>query len=412
MSRIRIDHGSLLRASLASTPSENPSFVAAYSEGDTLGQSAGFLTGTMNRTLVDSPANPGSYRVLETLIIVNTSSSAIELTLEIYDGTTSYLICNQTIRAGYKFTGEATYDSSGGLYTSGTGGGGGGGGTVTSVNAVDPDESGNVALALSDLGAQEYLSTPGANGLILEGNTSRNFTWVTKPIGTVISVNGVTPSAGNVVLDPGDIGAESVIANGTAAGQVFTWNGAAKVWIAPAVSSVNSQTGAVSLTAANVGAEPTLGNGTVSGQVLTWNGSAKVWATPSTGSGGTVNSVNGITPVSGNVTLTASDVGAASRLLTENAQTGTSYTLALSDQWVTMDNPSASVLTIPSNASVAFPVGIQIPVTQIGAGQLSFAPASGVTILNTKRKVIEQTGTIVLIQRTTNVWLLVGGLTA
>jgi len=48
-----------------------------------------------------------------------------------------------------------------------------------------------------------------------------------------------------------------------------------------------------------------------------------------------------------------------------------SYTavLANNNQVVTMDNASANNFSIPTNASVAFPIGTQINVLQIGAGQ-------------------------------------------
>lgn len=65
-----------------------------------------------------------------------------------------------------------------------------------------------------------------------------------------------------------------------------------------------------------------------------------------------------------------------------SAQTGTTYTLALTDanDIVTMDNASANTLTVPANASVAFPVGTIISVIQIGAGATTITGATGVTI--------------------------------
>lgn len=67
---------------------------------------------------------------------------------------------------------------------------------------------------------------------------------------------------------------------------------------------------------------------------------------------------------------------------TVNAQTGTTYTLALTDrgQTVTMDNASANTLTIPTNASVAFAVGSVVTVIQKGAGVTTIAGATGVTV--------------------------------
>lgn len=67
---------------------------------------------------------------------------------------------------------------------------------------------------------------------------------------------------------------------------------------------------------------------------------------------------------------------------TVNAQTGTAYTLQLTDrgQTVTMDNASANTVTIPTNASVAFGVGSVITVVQKGAGVTTIAGDAGVTV--------------------------------
>lgn len=71
--------------------------------------------------------------------------------------------------------------------------------------------------------------------------------------------------------------------------------------------------------------------------------------------------------------------------LTLNAQTGTSYTFVLTDNYklVTASNASAQTYTIPPNSSVAYPTGSVINIIQIGAGQVSFAQGSGVTIAST-----------------------------
>jgi hypothetical protein len=65
-----------------------------------------------------------------------------------------------------------------------------------------------------------------------------------------------------------------------------------------------------------------------------------------------------------------------------NAQTGTTYTLALSDApgIVTMDNAGANTLTIPTNASVAFPTGSLVEVWQLGAGTTTVEGDTGVTL--------------------------------
>jgi hypothetical protein len=61
-----------------------------------------------------------------------------------------------------------------------------------------------------------------------------------------------------------------------------------------------------------------------------------------------------------------------------------SYTAVLANngQIVTMDNGSANTFSIPTNASVAFPVGTQINILQIGAGQTTIqAVTSGTTTI-------------------------------
>jgi butyrate kinase len=102
--------------------------------------------------------------------------------------------------------------------------------------------------------------------------------------------------------------------------------------------------------------------------------------------------------------------------LNTNAQVGTTYTLALTDDGkvVEMNNASANTLTVPPNSSVAFPVGSQILVLQTGAGQTTVAAGAGVTV-NSKDgnlKLSAQWCAATLIKRATDVWVVVGDLSA
>lgn len=65
-----------------------------------------------------------------------------------------------------------------------------------------------------------------------------------------------------------------------------------------------------------------------------------------------------------------------------NPQTGTTYTLGLADadRAVHCANAAAITVTVPTNASVAFPVGTVLTIRQTGAGQVTVAPAGGVTL--------------------------------
>jgi hypothetical protein len=78
-----------------------------------------------------------------------------------------------------------------------------------------------------------------------------------------------------------------------------------------------------------------------------------------------------------------------------------------------MGSASAQTLTIPTNASVAFPVGTKIDVIQTGAGECSIAPADGTVTLNSeggKRKINAQWQATTLVKRDTNTWVLIGAL--
>lgn len=65
-------------------------------------------------------------------------------------------------------------------------------------------------------------------------------------------------------------------------------------------------------------------------------------------------------------------------------QTGTTYTLGLGDlgRIVAVNNSSAVTVTVPTNASVKFPIGSVVYVRQIGTGLLTLAASGGVTLHN------------------------------
>ena len=98
-----------------------------------------------------------------------------------------------------------------------------------------------------------------------------------------------------------------------------------------------------------------------------------------------------------------------------NAQTGTTYTLVLTDvaKVVSLTNGSAITLTIPTNASVAFPTGTQILLYQGGAGQVTIGGA-GVTIRSqgSKLKLQGQYAVAGLLKVGTDEWVAFGNLTA
>lgn len=99
--------------------------------------------------------------------------------------------------------------------------------------------------------------------------------------------------------------------------------------------------------------------------------------------------------------------------ITANTQTG-DYTLVLGDagKTVEINSASAQVVTVPANASVAFPTGTVIEVSRYGAGTVTLAGAVGVTIRSRGGLLAigNQYASGSLRKRATNEWVLVGDL--
>jgi hypothetical protein len=102
---------------------------------------------------------------------------------------------------------------------------------------------------------------------------------------------------------------------------------------------------------------------------------------------------------------------------TLNAQTGTTYTSVLSDSYqvlVTMNNASANAFKIPTNASVAHPVGTVITVLNIGAGTCTIsAVTSGTTTVlsagaTAAAPTVAQYKSAAIIKVNTDQWYVVG----
>lgn len=98
-----------------------------------------------------------------------------------------------------------------------------------------------------------------------------------------------------------------------------------------------------------------------------------------------------------------------------NTQTNTTYTTVLNDngKLVTLSNASAIAVTIPLNSSVAYPVGAQINMVQLGAGQVTVSGAGGVTVVSTgataaSPKTRAQYSTLTAVQTSTDNWLIMG----
>ena len=98
-----------------------------------------------------------------------------------------------------------------------------------------------------------------------------------------------------------------------------------------------------------------------------------------------------------------------------NTQSAT-YTLVLADQnkMIEINNASANQITIPLNSVVAFPIGTQILVVQLGAGQTSIGKSVGVTLYaeGNKLKLVGQYAMATIIKKSADLWYVAGNLEA
>ena len=98
-----------------------------------------------------------------------------------------------------------------------------------------------------------------------------------------------------------------------------------------------------------------------------------------------------------------------------NTQSAT-YTLVLADQnkMIEINNASANQITIPLNSVVAFPIGTQILVVQLGAGQTSIGKSVGVNLYaeGNKLKLVGQYAMATIIKKSADLWYVAGNLEA
>jgi hypothetical protein len=168
-----------------------------------------------------------------------------------------------------------------------------------------------------------------------------------------------------------------------------------------------------------------IGNGSTAWNSLAYIGAGTVTSiTAGTGlSGGTITTSGTIAIDSTVATLTETQT-LTNKTLTDpkinlafNADSGSSYTAVLTDNGkvVTMNNGSGNTFQLPTNASVAFSIGTQINILQIGAGQTTIqAVTSGTTsILSTGAtaaapKIRARYGSATCIKAGTDLWYVIG----
>jgi hypothetical protein len=162
---------------------------------------------------------------------------------------------------------------------------------------------------------------------------------------------------------------------------------------------------------------PGLTPGSNGGGASTWLSGAGTWTAPTatTVGLGNVSNTSDATKDAAATTLTNKTLTDPKINLAINAQSA-AYTLVLADnnKVVIVSNASAVNLSVPTNASVAFPIGAQITIIQGGAGKVTVvAVTPGTTTVNATPSagLRAQSSGVSLIKTATDVWYLLGDLT-
>ena len=125
------------------------------------------------------------------------------------------------------------------------------------------------------------------------------------------------------------------------------------------------------------------------------------------------NTTDATKPVS-TATQTALDLKGPIRR-TVKADTTTAYAAILTDenQIVTLSNAASITVTLPSNSTVAFPIGSEVDFLWLGAGQPTFAAGGGATVNGTPGlKLRAQYSAATAKKIATDTWVVIGDLTA
>jgi len=297
-----------------------------------------------------------------------------------------------------QFSGAGTYSAGTGLTLSGT---------TFSINTGT-----TVDLSTAQTLTNKTLTSPTLTAPVLGTPASGTLTNATGlPIST--GVSGLGTGVATFLATPSSSNLASAITDETGSGALVFATSPTLVTPSLGVAtgtSFNSITGLSSTTPANNGTAA-VGTGTTAARadhVHATDTTRAPLASP-TFTGTVTVSASGVAFTDG----TQTKEGVPSRTAI-NQQTA-SYTVVLTDRdsLVEVSNASATTVTIPTNATTAFPVGTSIDILQTGAGQVTIAGAAGTTVNATPGlKLRAQWSSATLFKRATDTWVVYGDLSA
>jgi hypothetical protein len=343
----------------------NPDFTAAFADntGTSFTESAndGALNGTSPVTIVAAPAS-GAKRVIKSITIENRDTADITFTLSYDNNSTLRTIANVTLNVGYTWTTNGTFDQFGSL--------------TQSFGIVDLDSQVSGVLTVPNGGTGVATLTGVVKASGTSAFTAGNVNLATEVTGTLPIANGGTGSTSTTFVD--------LATNVTGT-----------------LPAANGGTGVTSLGT---------GVATALGQNVTGTGGIALDTSPNF-----TTPVLG-TPTSGtlsNCTVDGTDA-VGFRNTPVNSQS-TSYTFVAADAGKTILHPTtdnnARTFTIPSNASVPFPVGTVISVVNL-VNTITIAITSDTLYLagagTTGSRSLAVWGTATIMKVTSTSWIIAG----
>ena len=269
--------------------------------------------------------------------------------------------------------------------------------TVNAFTGATTASIGSLSTASSTTSIANGVTTSGATNTINIAASGTSGSTTAINLGNVVSTTTATVN-GTLSFAGASSGTVKFIAPSTAGTQSYTFPSAV-----PSVSgyALTATTGGV-LSWANV--SPTVTDTTTNATfypVMNSTTSGQLSTASIASSGITFN------PSTNNLVV----AGVVNYLRTENLQTGTSYTFALTDRnrTVTMQPSASSTVTVPLNSSVAFPIGTLLYLCNISNQVVTIVGAAGVTL--SKSGILAQAEEITLRKRTTDAWSVVASTT-